>query len=170
VAFRVGLGLDRHPLVPGRSFLAGGVLIPAGCGGAGHSDGDALCHAVIDAVLGAACLGDIGEFFPDTDERWHGARSLDLLDNAWNRVREAGWRAVNLDCVVVCEKPAILPFRDAIRRSLGSALGLDAGAVFVKGKTGNGSVGDAAAQIEAGSQIEAGAQVEAVAICLLEKP
>jgi 2-C-methyl-D-erythritol 2,4-cyclodiphosphate synthase len=155
---RTGLGRDIHRLVPGRRFLLGGVEIPSDRGELGHSDGDVLAHAVTDALLGAAALGDIGEFYPPSDPAWENADSLALLRSAYEKVRAAGWRLVNLDCVVVCEKPRLLPFREAIRSSLAAALGVDAAAVFVKGKTaeGLGPVGE-------------GRAVEALAAALLER-
>jgi 2-C-methyl-D-erythritol 2,4-cyclodiphosphate synthase len=155
---RVGLGRDLHRLAAGRRFLLGGVELPFEKGEAGHSDGDVLAHAVIDALLGAAGLGDIGELYPPSDPAWKDADSLGLLLDAWERVRQAGWCLVNLDCVVSCERPKILPHRDRIRRSLAGALGTEAERVFVKGKTneGLGSLGT-------------GEAVEALAVCLLEK-
>jgi 2-C-methyl-D-erythritol 2,4-cyclodiphosphate synthase/2-C-methyl-D-erythritol 4-phosphate cytidylyltransferase/2-C-methyl-D-erythritol 2,4-cyclodiphosphate synthase len=156
---RAGLGRDLHRLVPGRRFMLGGVRLDADFGEEGHSDGDALCHAVIDALLGAAGLGDIGEFFPPVDAEWKDADSLRLLAICRDAVRDAGWAIVNIDAVVSCERPAILPYRDAIRRSLAEALGVTPDAVFVKGKSGEG-LGD----------IGEGRAVEALAVCLLEKP
>jgi 2-C-methyl-D-erythritol 2,4-cyclodiphosphate synthase len=154
---RIGLGRDLHRLVPGRRFLLGGVEIPFEKGELGHSDGDALAHAVTDAILGAAGLGDIGEFYPSRDPRWKDADSLELLKHAWEKVKASGWRMVNLDCVVSCEKPKLLPCREEIRASLARALGIDASAVFVKGKTNEGL--DALGRGEA---------VETLAVCLLE--
>jgi 2-C-methyl-D-erythritol 2,4-cyclodiphosphate synthase len=124
----------------------------------GHSDGDVLAHAVTDAVLGASGLGDIGELFPPTDSRWKDADSLVLLQRAFGKVREAGWRLLNLDCVVICETVRVLPYRSAIRESLAKALELSPAAVFVKGKTneGLGPLGE-------------GLAVEALAVCLLER-
>ena len=116
--FRVGLGKDTHRLVPERRFLLGGVDIPFEKGEAGHSDGDALAHAVIDALLGASGLGDIGELFPPGDAKWKDADSRELLRIAWKMAQKEGWRIVNLDCVVTCENPKILPFREKIRKSL----------------------------------------------------
>ena len=155
---RIGLGYDIHRLKKERRFLLGGAEIPAEKGELGHSDGDVLAHAVCDAVLGAAALGDIGELFPPSDPASKDADSMELLRNAFVRVKQAGWKVVNLDCVVICEKPKVLPFRDVIRNSLAAALEVDAGNVFVKGKTaeGLGSVGK-------------GNAVEAFAQCLLEK-
>jgi 2-C-methyl-D-erythritol 2,4-cyclodiphosphate synthase len=155
---RVGLGRDLHRLVPGRPFLLGGWEIESDKGELGHSDGDVLAHAVTDALLGAAGLGDIGALFPPSDPQWKDADSLALLRQAWDLVRRAGWTLVNLDCVVNCEKPRLLPHRDAICRSLAAALGVEPEQIFVKGKTneGLGPVGE-------------GEAVEALALCLLEK-
>ncbi|MCL2374559.1 MAG: 2-C-methyl-D-erythritol 2,4-cyclodiphosphate synthase [Treponema sp.] len=155
---RVGMGRDTHRLAAGRRFLLGGVEIPFEKGELGHSDGDVLAHAVTDALLGAAGLGDIGDLYPPQDPRWKDADSLLLLKNAWGRARGEGWRLVNLDCVVVCEQPKVLPYRERIRRSLAQALGVDADLVFVKGKTNEG-LGD----------VGSGEAVEALAVCLIEK-
>ena len=155
---RVGLGRDLHRLVTNRRFLLGGVEIPFEKGELGHSDGDVLAHAVIDALLGAAGMGDIGELYPPQEPAWENADSLELLKSAWNRVRNDGWRLVNLDCTVSCEKPKILPYRDSICRSLSQALDVDPGKVFVKGKTNEGL-----------GPLGTGKAVEALAICLIEK-
>jgi 2-C-methyl-D-erythritol 2,4-cyclodiphosphate synthase len=156
--FRIGIGRDLHRLVPGRPLLLGGVEVPSDRGELGHSDGDVLAHAVTDALLGAAALGDIGEFFPPADPAWKDADSLVLLKTAFGKVREAGWRFVNLDCVVTCEKPKLRPHREAIRASLAAALDAGPEAVFVKGKTneGLGPLGE-------------GLAIEALAVCLLER-
>jgi 2-C-methyl-D-erythritol 2,4-cyclodiphosphate synthase len=156
--FRVGLGRDLHRLVEGRRFLLGGVEIPSEKGELGHSDADVLAHAVTDAVLGAAGLGDIGGLFPPSDSAWKDADSMDLLRRAFALVRRAGWKIVNLDCVVTCERPKVLPYRDAIRASLAAALETDAEAVFVKGKTNE--------QVDA---IGEGLAVDATVVCLLER-
>jgi 2-C-methyl-D-erythritol 2,4-cyclodiphosphate synthase len=155
-SIRIGLGKDLHPLAPGRPFILGGVRIPIDRGAAGHSDGDALTHAVIDALLGAAGLGDIGELFPPSDPRWKDADSLSLLEKSWALVREAGWELINLDCVISCEKPRLLPHREEIRRSLAAALGIGGEAVFLKAKTGEGL-----------GPVGEGRAVEAEAVCLL---
>jgi 2-C-methyl-D-erythritol 2,4-cyclodiphosphate synthase len=155
---RIGLGRDLHRLGKGRRFILGGVEIPFEKGEIGHSDGDVLTHAVIDALLGASGLGDIGAFFPPTDSQWKGASSLRLLDIVWDKLRGQGWSIVNIDCVVSCEKPAILPHREKIRAALGAALGIDTDRIFLKGKTGE-SIGS----------IGRGEAIEAVAVCLLEK-
>jgi 2-C-methyl-D-erythritol 2,4-cyclodiphosphate synthase len=153
-----GLGRDIHRLAAGRPFLLGGVVIPAEKGELGHSDGDVLAHAVTDALLGGAALGDIGELFPPGDELWKDADSLILLKTAYEKVRERGWHLVNLDCVVSCEKPRILPYREAIRSSLAGALEISPEAVFVKGKTNEGL-----------GPLGQGEAVEALALCLLER-
>jgi 2-C-methyl-D-erythritol 2,4-cyclodiphosphate synthase len=132
---RIGLGRDLHRRVPGRRFLLGGVAIPFDKGEAGHSDGDVLAHAVTDALLGAAALGDIGELFPPGDSRYKDADSLSLLREAWARVRGRGFILINLDCVVICDAPKVLPWRDAIRASLAKALDTPVANVFVKGNT-----------------------------------
>jgi 2-C-methyl-D-erythritol 4-phosphate cytidylyltransferase / 2-C-methyl-D-erythritol 2,4-cyclodiphosphate synthase len=143
-AVRIGLGYDSHRFVEGRPLRLGGVAIPHDRGLAGHSDADAVCHAVTDAVLGAASLGDIGQLFPDTDPRWKDADSLALLADAWARVREAGWSLGNLDVVVVADRPKIGPHADAIARSLAAALEASREAVSIKGKTAEGlaAIGD----------------------------
>jgi 2-C-methyl-D-erythritol 2,4-cyclodiphosphate synthase len=155
---RIGLGRDLHALVPGRPFLLAGVKLPFPKGEDGHSDGDVLAHAVIDALLGAAALGDIGEFFPPSAPAFKDADSMELLRQSWDRVKEAGWRLVNLDCVIICEAPKILPHREQIRQALAKALETETEAVFVKAKTneGLGPVGE-------------GLAVEAEAICLLAR-
>jgi len=153
---KVGLGRDLHRLVKGRRFLLGGVEIPAKKGELGHSDGDALAHAVCDAILGATALNDIGGLFPPSDKKWKDADSMELLRRAFAAVKEAGWRLVNLDCVVSCEEPKILPFRDAIRKSLAQSLECSVDSVFVKGKTGEGL-----------GPIGKGKAVEALAVCLI---
>ncbi|MEA3246196.1 MAG: 2-C-methyl-D-erythritol 2,4-cyclodiphosphate synthase [Gemmatimonadota bacterium] len=135
---RVGIGYDSHRFVPGDGVLLGGVRIPAGVALAGHSDADAVCHAVTDAILGAAALGDIGALFPDTDPANKGRNSVEMLGAAAGRLRDAGWRVGNVDVTVVCESPRIGPARDAIRRTLATAVGVDVEAVSVKGKTNEG--------------------------------
>ena len=137
-AARVGTGYDLHRLVEGRSLILGGVTIPFERGALGHSDADVACHALTDAVLGAACLGDIGRHFPDSDPRWRGASSVDLLRRAVALVRDAGHAIVNADVVIVLERPKIGPHVDAIRAGLASALGLPVERVSVKGKTNEG--------------------------------
>jgi 2-C-methyl-D-erythritol 4-phosphate cytidylyltransferase/2-C-methyl-D-erythritol 2,4-cyclodiphosphate synthase len=137
-AFRIGTGYDLHVFAEGRPLLLGGVKIPYDRGLKGHSDADAVCHAVTDAILGAANLGDIGRLFPDTDPRWKDADSVKLLVDAAARVRDAGWQVVNVDVVVIAERPKIGPHAPAMQRSLAAALGVDAGAIAIKGKTNEG--------------------------------
>src|SRR5579862_9216252 len=121
--FRIGSGYDAHALEPGVPLVLGGVGFDFPRGLAGHSDGDVLAHALIDALLGGAGLGDIGSLFPSGENRFRGASSLDLLREAYSQVREAGWRLVNADCVLVGEEPKIAPFREEMRRRLGEAIG-----------------------------------------------
>lgn len=138
---RVGTGYDLHRLVPGRPLILGGVTIPAGRGLLGHSDADAVCHALTDAVLGAAAAGDIGGHFPDTDPVWRGASSLDLLRRAAAIVSGRGYHVVNVDVVVIAETPKIGPYVAAMRENVAAALGVAVAAVSIKGKTNEG-VGD----------------------------
>jgi 2-C-methyl-D-erythritol 2,4-cyclodiphosphate synthase len=138
VAQRVGTGYDLHRLVEGRPLILGGVTIPFERGLAGHSDADVLCHAITDAVLGAAGAGDIGQLFPDTDERWRGASSLDLLRRAIEIVRGRGYEVVNVDATVIAERPRLGPHRPAIAGRLAEVLGIPEGAVSVKAKTNEG--------------------------------
>ena len=136
---RTGIGYDVHRLVEGRRLVVGGVEIEgAERGLAGHSDADVLTHAAIDALLGAAGLGDIGEHFPDTDERWRDADSLGLLRRARALLDEQGWRVTALDASVVCEQPKLSPHRQAMREALAGALGVAPGSVNVKFTTGEG--------------------------------
>lgn len=133
---RIGLGYDLHTLVEGRPLLLGGVRIPFEKGEAGHSDGDVLLHALADALLGAACLGDIGELFPPNDPQWKDADSRTLLQIVWRRIRSEGWQLENADCVIAIQKPKILPYREAIRHSIAGMLSADIEQIFVKAKTG----------------------------------
>ncbi|HEX9482806.1 MAG TPA: 2-C-methyl-D-erythritol 2,4-cyclodiphosphate synthase [Solirubrobacteraceae bacterium] len=135
---RSGIGYDSHRLLEGRRFVLGGVEIPHEQGLAGHSDADVLTHAVIDALLGAAGLDDIGKHFPDTDERFKDADSIALLAEVIAAVRGRGLRVVNVDCTVLAERPKIDPHRQAIRERLAAALGLPAEDVNVKATTGEG--------------------------------
>jgi 2-C-methyl-D-erythritol 2,4-cyclodiphosphate synthase len=140
VSFRVGLGHDTHRLGPGDGLVLGGVRIPHDRMAIGHSDADVLLHAITDAILGAAGLGDIGEMFPDTDPANRGRDSGMMLRAAADRVTAAGWRVANLDCVIFAQRPKILPHRAAIRRRIAELLGIDEAAVWLKAKTGE-SVG-----------------------------
>ena len=120
---RVGIGVDAHALEDGVALVLGGVELEYPRGLAGHSDGDVIAHALIDALLGAAGLGDIGSLFPSGEERFRGVSSLALLQEAYVQVREAGWRLVNADCVLIGEKPRIAPHREEMRRRLREAIG-----------------------------------------------
>ena len=137
-AVRIGQGYDLHRLAQGRPLVLGGVTIPFDLGLMGHSDADIVCHAVTDAVLGAAGLGDIGRHFPDTDPRFKGADSVALLAAACGLVREAGYAVVNVDVTVIAERPKLAPHADAMRRNLAGALGCDVAQVSVKAKTNEG--------------------------------
>jgi 2-C-methyl-D-erythritol 2,4-cyclodiphosphate synthase len=133
--FRVGQGYDVHPLVPGRKLILGGVDIPHSAGLHGHSDADALLHAITDALLGAAGLGDIGRMFPDTDERLRGADSRVLLRGALASVTAAGWRVGNVDATVIAQAPKIAPYVAAMAANIAADLGIENHCVNVKGKT-----------------------------------
>ena len=135
---RAGIGYDLHRLVEGRPLILGGVTIPFGKGLLGHSDADALCHAITDAVLGAAAAGDIGRHFPDTDPAWAGASSIDLLGRASAIVRGLGLEVGNVDASVIAERPRLAPYVDAMRENIAAALGIAVDCVSVKGKTNEG--------------------------------
>jgi 2-C-methyl-D-erythritol 2,4-cyclodiphosphate synthase len=135
---RTGIGYDSHRLAQGRRLLIGGVEIPSELGLDGHSDADVLTHAVIDALLGAAGMGDIGEHFPDTDERWRDADSIDLLRSVVESIAAAGLSIVNVDCTLVMQAPKLSPHRQLIRERLADALGIGVGLVNVKATTGEG--------------------------------
>jgi 2-C-methyl-D-erythritol 4-phosphate cytidylyltransferase / 2-C-methyl-D-erythritol 2,4-cyclodiphosphate synthase len=145
--WRVGTGYDLHRLVSGRALILGGIDIPFERGLLGHSDADAVCHAIIDALLGAAAAGDIGRHFPDDDPRFEGASSLDLLRQARTMVRERGFEIGNVDVVVIAQRPKLAPYVDAIRARLADALEIPVDCVHVKGKTNEGV--DAAGREEA---------------------
>ena len=155
---RVGEGRDVHALVPGRALVLGGVHIPFERGLLGHSDADVLAHAVTDALLGAAGLGDIGRHFPDTDDAFRGADSMRLLAQAARRVRERGWEIANIDSTVIAQAPRLAPHIDAMQAGIARALELAADQVNVKAKTAEklGPVGE-------------GAAIEARAIALLHQ-
>ena len=133
---RVGLGHDRHRLAPQHKLVLGGVSIEHDTGLVGHSDADALLHAVNDAILGAAGLGDIGTLFPDTDPQWKDADSADLLAKALETVRQQRWKVVNLDCTVFAEKPKLAPYKPQMEQRIAELLQTTADAVNVKAKTG----------------------------------
>ena len=132
---RVGLGVDAHALVEGVPLVLGGIEVESARGLAGHSDGDVIAHALIDAILGAAGLGDIGSLFPSGAAEWEGASSLDLLARASAQVREAGFELGNADCVLVGEEPRIAPLRGAMQARLAEALGVEPGLVTVRATT-----------------------------------
>jgi 2-C-methyl-D-erythritol 2,4-cyclodiphosphate synthase len=133
--FRIGLGTDLHELTENRPLIIGGVTIPFEKGEKAHSDGDALLHAIADALLGASCLGDIGSYFPPEQAKWKDADSKELLKYIWNDVKKHGWKIENIDCVIQLEKPKLLPYRDSIRKSIAAILECDISAIFVKAKT-----------------------------------
>jgi len=132
---RIGIGLDAHAFSDDAALVLGGVDFPGDRGLAGHSDGDVVAHALIDAVLGAAGLGDIGELFPSSDPRWLDASSIRLLQRAYEVVRGAGWELVNADCVLIGEEPQIAPVRDAMRARLAGSMGVDLDRVTVRATT-----------------------------------
>ncbi|MGH9176023.1 MAG: 2-C-methyl-D-erythritol 4-phosphate cytidylyltransferase, partial [Vicinamibacterales bacterium] len=137
-AVRIGTGYDLHRLVDGRALVLAGVCIPFERGLQGHSDADIVCHAVTDAILGAAAAGDIGRLFSDSDPQWKDADSVKLLESAVALVRQSGYRIVNVDVTVIAERPRLLPYLDGMRANLADALGIDAGEVSIKGKTNEG--------------------------------
>lgn len=158
MTIRVGLGFDVHRLVAGRECRLGGIVLPHPTGPLGHSDGDAVLHAIADAVLGAAGLDDLGTAFSDRDPRWKDADSAALLGACVARAIGAGWRVGNVDVVIATEGPRIAPHRDAMRRRIAEILGVDAADVNVKGKT-----------LEGLGALAGGAGVAVQAVCLLER-
>lgn len=156
MSLRVGLGFDVHRLVPGRRCVLGGIELPFEKGPLGHSDGDAVLHAVADALLGAAGLDDLGTLFPDHAARWKDADSRTLLGEVVTRVRAAGWRVGNVDIVIATEGPRIAPHRAAMRAALGELLALEPAAVNVKGKS-----------LEGLGALAGGLGVAVQAVCLL---
>jgi 2-C-methyl-D-erythritol 2,4-cyclodiphosphate synthase len=156
--FRSGQGWDVHRIAPGRPLILGGITIPSEFGLEGHSDADVLSHAITDAILGAAALGDIGMHFPDTDPAWKGADSLDFLRHACDLARAKGWILVNVDCTVILERPKLKDYRNSIREKLAETVNLSLDDVSVKFKTAEkvGPVGE-------------GRSAEAQAIVLLSK-
>ena len=142
--YRTGLGWDVHRLAPGRPLILGGVTIPFELGLEGHSDADVLAHAITDAILGAAALGDIGMHFPDSDPRWKGADSLQFLKHAVDLAQSTGFKLVNVDSTVILERPKLKDYRTAIRETLAATLGLPPDHVSVKFKTAEkvGPVGE----------------------------
>jgi 2-C-methyl-D-erythritol 2,4-cyclodiphosphate synthase len=156
---RVGEGWDTHALVEGRPLMLGGVQIPFEKGLLGHSDADVLLHAITDALLGAAGLGDIGQHFPDTDATYKGADSVVLLQKAYQHVKQLGWHLANVDCTIIAQAPKLAPHRSDIRSSIAMALGVPESQVNVKAKTAEkmGPVGE-------------GLSMEARAVVLIHKP
>ena len=155
---RVGLGYDLHRLVENRKLIIGGVEFPFEKGEDGHSDGDALLHAITDAVLGASGLGDIGSFFPPEEAKWKDADSAVLLKTVIDKVYSKGWKIENLDCVIKLEKPKFLPRRQEVIDSIASILGIERDRVFVKAKTG-----------EKLPPVGTSEAIEAECVCLLSK-
>lgn len=136
--FRIGIGHDTHRLVESRPLVLGGVVIPFDRGSDGHSDGDALTHAIADAILGALCEGDVGVHFPDTDPRWKDANSVELLGRVVWLAHERGFEIANADCNVMLERPRLREHIDAMRENLAKALNVEIACVSVKAKTGEG--------------------------------
>lgn len=135
MTIRTGFGTDLHRLVEGRKFMLGGIEIPCPFGEEAHSDGDVLLHAITDALLGAAAMGDIGSYFPPEDAKWKDADSKLLLKTVWNDIKRGGWNLNNMDCVVECEKPKLLSWRQKIIDSIASILEVESDKIFVKAKT-----------------------------------
>ena len=135
---RIGQGWDIHRLVPGKPLVLGGVVVPSELGELGHSDGDALCHAIVDAMLGAIAAGDIGKHFPPSDPRWKDVPSRFFVERASELLAKAGWALVNVDATVILERPRLAPLIDDIRGSIAGMLGLPTGSVSVKAKTNEG--------------------------------
>ncbi len=155
---RIGYGYDSHRFADGRRLVLGGVEFPGETGLEGHSDADVLIHAIIDALLGAAALGDIGSHFPDTDARWKDADSTDLLAAVVKEIRGAGYKVGNIDATVICERPKLRPVIDLMRARLAAAMNVGTGRISIKGKT-NEKLDD----------IGAGLGIAAHAVCLLEE-
>ena len=155
---RIGYGYDSHRFEVGRRLVLGGVEFLGETGLAGHSDADVLIHAVIDALLGAAALGDIGSHFPDTDPKWQGADSAKLLEAVVEEVLGAGYRIVNVDATVICERPKIGPCAELIRDRLAEAMHVGKGRISVKGKTN-----------EKMDDVGAGVGIEVHAVCLIDE-
>ena len=155
---RIGYGYDSHRFEEGRRLVLGGVEFPGETGLKGHSDADVLIHAVIDALLGAAALGDIGSHFPDTDPQWKGADSTQLLAQVMKEIRAAGYQVGNIDVTVICERPKLRPCVELIRERLASVMNVGKGRISIKGKTN-----------EKMDDVGAGLGIEAHAVCLLEE-
>jgi len=156
---RIGLGFDVHKLAPGRPCRLGGIVLPHPTGPLGHSDGDAVLHAIADALLGAAGLEDLGTLFSDKDPQWKDADSARILAECLRRVRRSGWEIGNLDVVVATEGPRIAPYREAMRESIARICGIEAQDVNVKGKS-----------LEGMGALAGGAGIAVQAVCLLQQP
>ena len=155
---RIGFGYDSHRFAEGRRLVLGGVEFPGETGLAGHSDADVLVHAIIDALLGAAALGDIGSHFPDTDARWKDADSTALLATVVKEIRGAGYKIGNIDATVICERPKLRPVVDLMRARLAAVMNVGTGRISIKGKTN-----------ERLDDVGAGLGIEVHAVCLLEE-
>lgn len=155
---RIGFGYDSHRFAEGRRLVLGGVEFPGETGLAGHSDADVLVHAIIDALLGAAALGDIGSHFPDTDARWKDADSTALLAAVVKEIRGAGYKIGNIDATVICERPKLRPVVDLMRARLAAVMNVGTGRISIKGKTN-----------ERLDDVGAGLGIEVHAVCLLEE-
>jgi len=155
---RVGLGYDLHRLVEGRQLILGGIVLPFEKGEDGHSDGDVLFHAITDALLGAAGLGDIGSYFPPEEPQWKNADSAVLLKKCWKDVCAAGWKLENMDCVIKLERPKFIPYREQVIKSIAKVLEVEPEQIFVKAKTG-----------EKIPPVGTGDAVEAMVTCLLSR-
>ena len=158
IEFRVGVGTDIHRLAEERKLMLGGVQVPFGMGLLGHSDGDAVLHAVVDALLGAAGMGDIGTFFPDTDPKWKDADSKTFLFAVKEKLTEKKWEVVNVDVTIHAEQPRLEPFKGQIKRVIAGLLGIDFNAVNIKAKTNNGL-----------GEIGTGEAIGATAVAMLRK-
>lgn len=156
--FRIGLGTDLHRLVEGRKLLLGGVPLDFNRGEDGHSDGDILIHAIIDALLGASALGDIGSFFPPEDDQWKDCDSSLLLKQVISKISSEGWKIENIDCVVKLQAPKFIPYRNKVLENLSEIMGIEKERIFVKAKTG-----------EKLPPVGTSEAVEAECVCLLSR-
>ena len=156
--FRIGLGTDLHRLVEGRKLLLGGVPLDFNRGEDGHSDGDVLIHAIIDALLGASALGDIGSFFPPEDDQWKDCDSSLLLKQVISKISSEGWKIENIDCVVKLKAPKFIPYRNKVLENLSKIMGIEKERIFVKAKTG-----------EKLPPVGTSEAVEAECVCLLSR-
>ena len=155
---RIGYGYDSHRFAEGRRLVLGGVEFPGETGLKGHSDADVLIHAIVDALLGAAALGDIGSHFPDTDPKWQGADSAKLLEQVVEEIRAAGYKIGNIDATVICERPKLRPCIELIRERLAAVMNVGKGRLSVKGKTN-----------EKMDDVGAGVGIEVHAVALIEE-